>query len=165
MCAVVATGAVAGLATLAWVWLSPQLVETLLAPRLGTGWEPVALDGWTRAGGFALSMIPMTVLLYLLHEAYRLFDSYRLGLVFTDLAPVRLRRIGACMIALAPIRPITNALLGVLLTAQNPPTLRIFAIGLSIDDYMIAAFGGLILAIGHVLVEAKRIADENRQIV
>ena len=38
-------------------------------------------------------------------------------------------------------------------------------IGLGLDDYMIAVFGGLILAIGHVMVEARRLADDNRQIV
>jgi hypothetical protein len=35
----------------------------------------------------------------------------------------------------------------------------------SIDDYIIAAIGGLLLAIGHVMVEAKHLADDNRQIV
>ena len=110
-------------------------------------------------------MIPMSVLLYLLGQAYRLFDAYRLGLVFTDTAPVRLRRIGVCMIGIALLRPVTATSLGILLTLDNPTGQRIVAIGLNIDDYMIGACGGLILAIGHVLVEAKHIADENGQII
>ena len=69
------------------------------------------------------------------------------------------------MCVLAVLRPLTTTLLGIVLTMGNPPGQRIVSIGLSIDDYMIAAFGGLILAIGQVMVEAKRLADENRQIV
>jgi hypothetical protein len=165
MCVVVSGGALAALIALAWVWLSPRAVVTLLAPRLGLAWVPIALDGWTRAAGFLVSMIPMGVLLYLLHQAYQLFDAYRRGLVFTDTAPLRLRRIGLCMVALGVLRPVTATALGVLLTLANPSGQHILAIGVSIDDYMIAACGGLVLAIGHVLVEAKRIADENGQII
>ncbi len=165
MCLIVALGGALAELVLLWVWLSPSLVETLVMPRLGLGAAPVALDGWTRAAGFAVCMLPMAVLGYQLHQAYALFDAYRLGNVFTSAAPVRLRRIGISMVALAVLRPITATLLGIVLTAANPPGQRVISIGLNIDDYMIAAFGGLILVIGHVMVEATRLADEHRQIV
>lgn len=165
MCVVVAVGGALAELALIWVWLSPGLVETLVVPRLGLGMVPASLDGWSRAAGLAVSMLPMAVLGYLLHQAYLLFDGYRLGNVFTDAAPIRLRRIGTLMCVLAVLRPLTTTLLGIVLTMGNPPGQRIVSIGLSIDDYMIAAFGGLILAIGQVMVEAKRLADENRQIV
>jgi len=165
MCVVVAVGGALAELALIWVWLSPSLVETLVVPRLGLGAYSVSLDGWTRAAGFAVSMLPMVVVGYLLHQAYALFDGYRLGNVFTDAAPIRLRRIGMCMLALAVLRPVTTTLLGIVLTMSNPPGQRIVSIGISIDEYMIAAFGGLILAIGHVMVEAKRLADDNLQII
>jgi hypothetical protein len=165
MCVVVAVGGAFAELALAWVWLSPTYVEALVVPRLGLGAETVALDGLTRFAGFAVSMLPMAVLFYLLYQAYALFDAYRVGDVFTDNAPVLLRRIGMSMFVLALLRPLTATLLGVVLTASNPPGQRILSIGVSLDDYMIALFGGLILAIGHVMVEAKRLADENRQIV
>lgn len=165
MCFVVAIGGALAELALAWVWLSPSLVETLVAPRIGLAAGVAALDGGTRLVGFAVSMLPLSVLLYALHQAYKLFDAYRLGNVFTLDAPVRLRRIGQSMLALAVLRPLTATLLGLVLTASAPPGQRILAIGISIDDYMIAVFGGLILAIGHVMVEAARLAEDNRQIV
>lgn len=165
MCVVVVVGGVLAELALAWVWLSASRVETLVAPRLGLTGYTVTLDVSTRLAGFALSMIPMCVLFIMLHQAFRLFDAYRAGHVFTEMAPIRLRRIGLCMLGLAALRPITATLLGLLLTLANPPGQRILAIGLSIDDYMIAAFGGLILAIGHVMAEAKRLADDHEQIV
>lgn len=165
MCAVIALGGALAEIALAWVWLTPSWVETYVAPRLGLHGVAVDLDGATRLAGFAISMMPMAVLLYLLHQAYALFDSFRLGDVFNAMSPVRLRRIGLCMVALALLRPITATLLGLALTWSNPPGQRILSVAVSIDDYMIGAFGGLILAIGHVMVEAARIADDNRQIV
>jgi hypothetical protein len=165
MCILVVCGAFVGLAVLTWLWSSPRAIETMLAPRLGLALVPIAVDAWTRAVGFLVSMIPMSVLLFLLLQAYRLFGAYRLGLLFTDAAPIRLRRIGIGMIGLALLRPVTATLLGVLLTLANAPGQRIVAIGISIDEYMIAACGGLLMAIGHVMAEAKRIADDNGQII
>jgi Protein of unknown function (DUF2975) len=165
MCGVVALGGVLAELALIWVWLSPTLIEMLVVPRLGLGGVSVALDGWNRLIGFTVCMLPTAVLGYLLYQAFELFDGYRRGNVFTDAAPVHLRRIGSSMLALAVLRPVTTTLLGVVLTLSNPPGQRIVSIGVSIDDYMIAAFGGLVLAIGHVMVEAKRLADDNRQIV
>lgn len=165
MCAVVAVGGALAEIALAWVWLTPSWVEAYVLPHLGTLGVPVRLDGWTRLMAFATSMIPMAVLLHLLHQAYALFDAFRLGDVFTAEAPIRLRRIGFCIVALALLRPITSTMLGVILTWGNPPGQRILSLSLGIDDYMIAALGGLFLAIGHVMTEAARMAEDHRQIV
>lgn len=165
MCVVVAvTGAIAELA-LAWVWLDPGLVEAYVLPRLVLAGAPVALDGTTRLVGFAVSMVPMAILLFTLHQSYELFDAFRLGQVFTAHTPVRLRRIGLAMVVLGVLRPVAAMLLGLALTISNPDGQRILALSISLDDILIAAFGGLVLAIGHVLVEAARLADDNSQIV
>lgn len=165
MCVVVAVGGALAEVVLAWVWLTPSWVEAYVVPHLGLQRVPVAFDLSTRLVAFAASMIPMGVLLYLLRQAYALFDAFRVGNVFTAHAPVRLRRIGFCIVTLAFLRPITAMLLGLILTWGNPPGQRILALSLSIDDYMIAALGGLVLAIGHVMAEAARLADDVRQIV
>ena len=165
MCFAVAFGGALAELALAWVWLSPEYVEAFVVPHIGLGSANVALDGATRLAGFAVSMIPLGVLFFVLHQAYELFNSYRLGNVFTAQCPIRLRRIGLSMIALGVLRPITSALLSIVLTAGNPAGQKMLVIGVSIDDYMIAIFGGLIVAIGHAMVEANRLADENSQIV
>lgn len=158
------TGAAAEL-VLAWVWLSPSLVESLVAPRLGLAGASLALDGATRLIGFAVSMLPMLVLFYVLHQASALFDGYRLGRVFTAAAPLRLRRIGLGLVALAGLRPVTATLLGLVLTYANAPGQRMLVIGFSLDDVLLALVGGLIVAIGHVMVEANALAEDQRAII
>lgn len=165
MCFAVAIGGALAELLLAWVWLSPHLVETLVAPHVGLGTAPVTADATARLLGFLVSMAPLSVLFYALHQAYELFDSFRLGNLFTGDAPLRLRRIGFSMLTLAVLKPITDALLSMVLTMGNAESQRMLVIGLGIDDYMIAVFGGLILAIGHVMVEAGRIAEDGRSII
>jgi hypothetical protein len=165
MCVAVAIVGVFAELALAWVWLSPDYVASMVVPRLGLANAPALIDGWTRFLGFLVSMVPMGVLLFMLHQSFKLFDAYRRGDVFTDDAPKRLRRIGLSMVALAPLCPLAAAALGMLMTSANPPGQRILAIGIGLDDMLIGILGGMVLAIGHVMVEAKRLADENRQIV
>lgn len=165
MCFVVAIGGALTELALCWVWLDASLVERLLVPRLALGAVPVATDGLTRMLGFAVSMLPMAVLIYLLHQAYAVFDAYRLGHVFEARVPDRLRRIGLSLVALAALQPLSTTLLGVVLTMGNPPGQRIVAIGISLDDYLLAAIGGLLVAIGHVMTEAVRLDEDARQIV
>jgi hypothetical protein len=165
MCAVIAAGGVLAEAALVWVWAVPAYVSDYVVPRLGLVNVPVAVDEVTRLEGFTISMIPMLLLFYMLHQAYELFDLYRRGKVFAAEIPERLRHIGLSLILLALLRPITGAWIGTVLTASNPAGQHILAIGLSIDDYMIAALGGLLLALARVLLEANRLAEENRQIV
>lgn len=165
MCFVVAIGGALSELALAWVWLSPSWITKYVAPHAGVDPALVQVDWSVQAAGFAVSMLPLGVLLYALHQAYGLFDGYRRGELFPDSAPRRLRRIGVAMIVLAVLRPLTVAALGAVLTSGNPPGQRLFVLGFSVEDYMIAVFGGLLLAIGHVMTEAKRLADDNSQIV
>lgn len=165
MCFVVAFGGALSEILLAWVWLSPEWITKYVAPHIGLNSAAVSLSWQIQALGFAVSMIPLGVLLYALHQAYGLFDAYRRGELFPESAPQRLRLIGLSMVALALLRPITSAILSVVLTYANPPGTRMLVISLSLDDYMIAAMGGLILAIGHVMVEARKLADDARHII
>jgi hypothetical protein len=165
MCFAIAIGGALAELALAWIWLYPDYVAIYVVPHLGLMGVPVSLDFGARLAGFFVCMIPLSVLFYASHQAYELFEAFRLGDVFTASAPVRLRRIGLSMIALAVLQPVTSALLGVVLTASNPDGQRILSLGISINDYIIALFGGLILAIAHVMVEAAHMADDHRQII
>ena len=162
--AVVATGLFCA-TVLIWLWASPTAVSTVLAPRLDLGPVPVAIDALTRLAGFTISLVPMTVLFYLLFHVDRLFAGYRQGLIFMHEPPFRLGRIGLALLTLAVLRPATSTLLGILLTVSNPPGQRILAIGIAIEDVMLLVFSGLILAIGQVMSEGQRLADDHRQII
>jgi Protein of unknown function (DUF2975) len=165
MCFAIAIGGALAEVALAWIWLSPDYVAAHVVPHLGLAGAPAALDFGTRLTGFFVCMIPLSVIFFASHQAYELFENFRLGNIFVSSAPVRLRRIGLSMLALAVLQPLTSTLLGLALTATNPDGQRILSIGFSMNDYMFGLFGGLILAIAHVMVEAARMAEDHRQII
>ena len=158
-------GAVTTQCILAWVWLSPDRVAALAAPRLGLEHVALTLDGWSRGLGFSISMIPLMALFYALYQVYRLCDGLRRGAVFWQLSALHLQRVGWAMLAISGLRPLTNTLLSIILTAANAPGERHIVLAFSMDDYMIAVLGGLVLILGHVMNEAGLIARENQQII
>ena len=158
-------GAVMTQCIVVWVWVSPERVAALVAPQLGLGSVALALDGWSRGLGFATSMVPMAALLYALYQVYRLCDGLRRGAVVWQSSALHLQRVGWAMLAISGLRPLTNTLLSIILTAANAPGERHVVLAFSMDDYMIAVVGGLVLILGHVMSEAGLIAHENQQII
>ena len=158
-------GAVTTQCILAWVWLSPDRVATFVAARLGLEHVPLALDGWSRALGFAISMVPLAVLFYALYQVYGLCDGLRRGVVSWQPSALHLQRIGWAMIVISALRPLTNTLLSIILTLANAADERHIVVALSTDDAMIAILGGLVLVLGRVMSEAGLIVEENQQII
>lgn len=102
--------------------------------------------------------------------AYALFRGFRSEGVFTLHAALRLRRIGWLVIALAPVS-ILSELLGTLAISCISNCGNAIAddvrISVSFDDTDVYALviGLLILAVGHIFVEAVRLSDENKAFV
>lgn len=162
---VVVVGAVFAELGFAWVWMSPSIVEELVVSRLQIPLADVSLDGPTRALGFLISSLPLMVIFFALYQAFLLFAGYRKGEIFTSDASGRLRRIALAIIAAVLMSPVVQAALSVLLTAGAAPGRRHLVLQFSFNDYLVAALGGLLLAIALVMAEAVRIAKENREIV
>lgn len=162
---VVVIGAVFAEFGLLWVWISPTIVENLVVARLQIPAADVSLDGPTRALGFLVSSLPLMVIFYALYHAFMLFAGYRKGEIFTSEASLRLRRIALGIIAAVVMSPVIQAILSVLLTAGAAPGHRHLVLQFSFNDYLVAALGGLLLAIALVMAEAVRIAKENREII
>ena len=97
--------------------------------------------------------------------ARSLFRGYQRGEVFTLLAAKTIRRIGWIVIGLSVVSQLTN-LLGIVVFGflASPPA---FIISFSVEEEDIYAivFGLLIVIMGHVMYEAVRLSDENREII
>lgn len=102
--------------------------------------------------------------------AYALFKGFRVDGVFTLKAALRLRKIGWLIFVLAPVS-ILSELLGILaLTCLSNCGNAIaddVRITLSLNDTDVYALviGLLIIAVGHIFVEAVRLSEENEAFV
>lgn len=147
------------------VWGIASLRETVLFPSLGLSANQVTLSPVALGLGFVLFLVPLTVLFFILVETLSLFRHYARGEVFSTPAIRPLHRIAVRLVVLSFLSPITRTFLVLDLTFGNQPGHRLLSIGFSSDDYLLAAFGGLLLAIAWVMVEASKISEENNRFV
>lgn len=153
---------VMGLLPLAF-WLEPAVLASamLKLPKLGE--VPVTPGIRLMAAAALLPSVAMT--LFGLQQLWKLFDGYARGQVFTDLAALRLRRLGIVLMLLCLLKPFTGAAMSVILSWHNPPGQRMLTLGLSGDDYVSLLSGAVLLAIASVMREAARLAQENAEFV
>ena len=161
----VIVGALFAELALAWVWLSPEIIETLVLPRLGLSPAEIVLDARARTFGFLISSLPLTVVFYALYHAFCLFAGYRRGEIFTVRAAERLRHIALAVVGAVFMSPFVQAALSAALSFSAAPGKRSITVSISLQDYLVATLGGLLLAIAYVMAEAVRIAKENREII
>lgn len=143
---------------------SPMLTTDLALARFGSIFDapPVA---WQHLGLVGCAMVALAGLALALWHLSRLFAQYRLGHVLTDGAAGSLRRLGAALIAAAPLSVLAETGAVLVLTAQNAPGTRQLSVALSSDHYALLLFGGVFVVIGWAMHEASLAAAENRSFV
>ncbi len=103
--------------------------------------------------------------LLILSTAFQLFAGYRRGEVFVTRAAVRLRRIGALLIAIGPVSILGEMLCVALLTAGNAPGERQLTFVIDDSDVYAIVIGLIVMAVGHIMTEALRLSEENQSFV
>lgn len=147
------------------LWLNPAWILATMPGQIGIPAASLALSPAAQLGGFLISALPLTILVVSLVQTQALFGRFAQGEVFSSGNAGRLRHVALCVVALALARPLVRTLLGLILTAGNPPGQRLFAITVSSDDVFIGLAGVLLLAVAWVMVEGARLADENASFV
>ncbi len=110
---------------------------------------------------FASDLVGMLMLVV----SYKLFRGVRGEGVFTLDVGKRLRRIGGLLLAIVPVSIVSNTLAVMVLSLANPAGHRIVRVSVGDSDVYAVIIGLLLLIVGHIMVEAVRIADENKAFV
>jgi hypothetical protein len=163
---------VAAMVLAAWPALLLVAPDSLLA--VGAGQAPgvdmrFLLQGdftfATRVRAALASLLPCGLGLAVLWQLWSLFGEYRRGAVFSSRALACLRRFAALLVALALSSPITQALMSVAISLDNPPGQRQLVIQLGSNDYALVLGALVFVAIARVMTEAARVAEENEGFV
>lgn len=126
---------------------------------------PETLPPLTRLLAFAVGMLQGTIALFAVWRLRQLFGLYADGRIFTAGTARCLRHFAAAVIAFAIAKPITSALLSVVLTMNNPPGQRQLAISFGSSELTTLFIGGIFLIIAWIMDEAQALADDQAQIV
>jgi hypothetical protein len=149
-------------------WVSPELrlaaFNAALGPNAaGTGAALTALP--QALGPMAVLSLPGLAFIATMLILFRLFRRLAGGHVL-DVVNARLVSwAGIGFVAFAAIGTIANTLAILLLTASNPPGERVLAIGFSSGSLGALAAGLAFVALGLVLGEAARMADDHASII
>jgi hypothetical protein len=116
-----------------------------------------------RMAGSSLPVI--AVGLALLWQLWALFGEYLRGAVFSARALQCLNRFAWLLLGLALAQPLSQALMSVAVSWDNPPGQRVLMVHLSSNDYALALGALVFIAIARVMTEAARMAEENEGFV
>lgn len=120
------------------------------------------LTNQDRLLGFLCGMIPVLVELYILYALIKLFKLYEKGEIFT-LNNVRyIRRIGYGLLLTQMINPVYEALMGVILTWNNPPGYRIVKVTLDQTNIGIIFAALIVILISWIMAEGCKLHEEQQ---
>ncbi|MCV3272982.1 DUF2975 domain-containing protein [Roseobacter sinensis] len=96
----------------------------------------------------------------------RLFSGLRAGTgIFTETTAIRLRRIGWVLVLIIPVSMVVDGIARALLRYWADPTGITFGIGFQDGDIYAVILGLMLVALGHIMVDAAHMAEENRAFV
>jgi Protein of unknown function (DUF2975) len=147
------------------IWMTPGFVDIALNQAVPFHDGPTTLTFGVQMFCAVITALFMGLICWALWTAANLFDRIGRGEVFTLQTGTDLRLIGVCIAAFAAGTTLYRTLIILAVTAGNPSGQRMLSVSFESQQAVLFVFGLLILVLGHVMAEAARLADDNRQIV
>lgn len=96
----------------------------------------------------------------------QLFAGIRKGTgIFTQQTAIRLRRVGWVLVMIVPVSAIVDGVAGAILRYWAEPTSIVFGVGFKDGDVYAVILGLMLVALGHIMVDAAHLAEENKAFV
>jgi Protein of unknown function (DUF2975) len=119
------------------------------------------LLAWQRIAGAIVTLVPLTLLLLGLLQARKCFKQFAAGQLFTTDAVRCLRRFAGWVMISVIAGIIAGAAISVMLTLNNPATMRHLAIGISSNHIFTIFFAGMVWLMAAVIAQGQSLAEEN----
>lgn len=114
----------------------------------------------TKLLGFLISLIPLSVELFILYLLIKLFRQFSLGDIFSIKNIIYIKRIGYTLLIGQGLGMIHEGLLTAALTWGNPPGHRMIAISFSGTNVAIVLTSILIILIAWIMTEGYKLKEE-----
>lgn len=163
-------------------WLSGSIAAGMVLMMLMLALKPGWLMAGIKSGPFAnldgtsltglrfwllwgVACIPGLVATAILFQLFRLFGFFRREAVFFAGTIGTLRRVGLWLVALAPVMFLTRTLTVLIASWGGTPDSLRLSISFRFVDFLVLAFGVVMLVMAVAIQEALRLDEESRQIV
>lgn len=118
------------------------------------------LSFWVRCLGFAVTLPGLAVELYALLKLRQLFSLYAGGRIFERENVGCIKALGFALLIGQALNPISQGLITVVLTFQNPPGQRMIQIGLSDANLTAIVCGLMIIVVAWIMDEGRKLQEE-----
>jgi hypothetical protein len=135
-------------------------ISSLIQSSFGILEGPLAINSLTRILGIAISIPPTAIIMFMFFQIIKILKNYEHEKIFVLSNAIAFRQLGIIVIVWRIADIIYKALATLVVTFQNPPTQKIFAITINSDDFYTFILGGFIILIGWVMIEAYKIHEE-----
>jgi hypothetical protein len=119
----------------------------------------------TKIAGFFLSCIPLVVKLVVLYSLIKLFRLYERHEFFSSNNVLYIRKAGYALLILEIIKPLTDFLLGFILTAANPPGYRVAMITFDDANIGVILTALIIILNSWIMTEGCKLKEEQQLII
>ncbi|WP_298862115.1 DUF2975 domain-containing protein [uncultured Gimesia sp.] len=149
---------------LVWVWLYADLIAAS-ASSLPASAIQHPLPVWTKCLMVLLSATVMAPTYWGLFSIRQFLKACCAEDYLSSQNSRYLKRLAFGLFGTALLSPISCSILSVLLTIDNPPGQKMLTIGISSNQIILAAVGGLLFVLANLIQRASLIAEEHAQIV
>tara|TARA_B100001029_G_C14940743_1_gene383068 strand:+ start:336 stop:857 length:522 start_codon:yes stop_codon:yes gene_type:complete len=139
----------------AWIWIDFERVALNLGENNALV-MPESLDLLSRIMGFTLSVIPVALLIRGLFSLIKFLDNLQESDYFNHQNSIYLGIFASMLLWSTLVRPITDALVTIAVTFNNPPGQRSVSLNLGIDEITGMFFGVLILILSRLISSIQR---------
>lgn len=125
----------------------------------------ITLTPTTRCLAFLISMLPVSVLVYIFNNLRKLFQYYAREDYFTNKHIKIFKQLGYSIFAWVFMTIIDQLLMSYALTYLNPPGSRVISLQLSSSDIFYCVVGLIVVVISHVMQKGVELSDEQAHTV
>lgn len=129
----------------------------------GKVFSPFTVD--TRIAGFFVSAVPVVFELLVLYYLIRLFRLYQKAQFFTSDNVRYIRNTGYALLLQQIAKPISDFLMGFVLTSSNPPGLHFAVIQMTEKNFGIILIALMIILISWIMAEGCRLQAEQEFVI
>lgn len=154
------------ISALFWIYFNELYPIMKALVRVSWQWGQIHdLSVTARFLGFIVSLLPNFVMIYGIIILRRLFNLYEKEIIFSKDNVKCFRGMGWVLIGLFIANKISDTLLSVVNTFENPPGKRIIAFWLYSGDFTPLVLGMVVLFISWAMDEGRRIKEEQEQFI
>lgn len=124
-----------------------------------------ALSMWQRIVAGVLTEIPLALLMVGLWQARRCFKQFSAGRFFSSTAVHSLSRFAGWTMASVIASIVTNSLISIVITLQNPVGSRSLSISFGSDQVLLLFFAGMVWLMASVIHQGQMLAKENASFI